>query len=125
MLDPLGRRYSPILTSVVDLKFPSFRWQPRWGTSNPNHTRFNVLLVCFRIRNSPKAKPEIQRISDSAHQFAGGAAPGYSCHSDAPTQGARGGLPDDADPTGGVLRDRRAGIAVGHDCRARRRPDQD
>src|SRR5436305_12877510 len=26
--------------SVVDLKFPSFRWQPRLGTSNPNHTRF-------------------------------------------------------------------------------------
>src|SRR5436305_11252799 len=25
---------------------------------------FNELLVCFRIRNSPKAKPEIQRISD-------------------------------------------------------------
>ena len=28
---------------------------------------FNELLVCLRIRNSLKAKPEIQRISDSAH----------------------------------------------------------
>src|SRR5947207_6097787 len=57
----------PHRASVVDLKFPSFLWQPRLGTSNPNHTRFNGLLVCFRIRNSPKAKPEMQRISDSAH----------------------------------------------------------
>jgi predicted GIY-YIG superfamily endonuclease len=24
------------------LKFPSFRWQPRLGTSNPNHTRFSM-----------------------------------------------------------------------------------
>src|SRR5204862_396198 len=30
----------PHRTSVVDLKFPSFLWQPRLGTSNPNHTRF-------------------------------------------------------------------------------------
>src|SRR5207237_175192 len=62
-----GRRYPATnrvhqanTASVVDLKFPSFRWQPRLGTSNPNHTIFQCeLLVCFRIRNSPEPGPEI------------------------------------------------------------------
>src|SRR5205814_1093431 len=45
-------------TSVVDLKFPSFRWQPRLGTSNPNHTRFSMSCQCaFESEIRPKPSP--------------------------------------------------------------------
>src|SRR5437763_14167901 len=43
---PGGAPRARLAASVVDLKFPSFRWQPRWGTSNPNHTRFSMSFYC-------------------------------------------------------------------------------
>src|SRR5712671_1345033 len=48
----------PHRASVVDLKFPSFLWQPRLGTSNPNHTRFQRIARCaFESEIRPKPSP--------------------------------------------------------------------
>src|SRR5207248_2832072 len=54
-------------SSVVDLKFPSFRWQPRLGTSNPNRTKFQRVASVLSNPKFAQARPEIQRISDAAH----------------------------------------------------------
>src|SRR5437764_14626572 len=81
--DPVGCYLTPHVSpagegaSVVDLKFPSFRWRARWELQIQNHTSFH--WVASVLSNPKFAQSQARDIANFGFGTLGGVAPDLQC----------------------------------------------